>query len=66
MQSKISDKIIYQFPNFKGCIVEGWECTSNLIPHYMMDVITYYAGIKLIYVSDWLNSFIMSLSDTVR
>ena len=38
--SKLCDEITYPFPNFNGCAVEVWEWISNVIPHYMMDVIT--------------------------
>ena len=29
----------YQFPNFNSCTVEVWELTSNLIPHFITDII---------------------------
>ena len=31
----------YPFPNFNGSTVEVWEGISNLIPRFIMDVITY-------------------------
>ena len=33
--------ITYPLQNFSGCIVEAWEGVINLIPHVIMDVITY-------------------------
>ena len=31
--------IIYQFPYYNGCTVEGWEWISNFIPHFIGYVI---------------------------
>ena len=39
--SKVWDEITYPFPTFNGCAVEVWERTSNFIPQFIMDVITY-------------------------
>ena len=39
--SKVSDEIIYSFPNFNGATVEVWEWVIYCIPHFIMDVITY-------------------------
>ena len=47
MLRKLWDAITYQFPNFSGYTVEVWECIGNLIPLFMMNVITYHAGIKI-------------------
>ena len=41
MPGKVLLEIIYPFPNFNGATVEVWELLSNIIPHFMMDVITY-------------------------
>ena len=35
------DEITYPFPNFNGGTVVVWEWLSNLIPYFIMDVITY-------------------------
>ena len=37
----MSRQITYPFPNFNGYSVEVLEWVSNLIPHFIMDVITY-------------------------
>ena len=39
MPRKVSDEIIYPFPNFNGVVVEIWEC--NIFPHFIMDVISH-------------------------
>ena len=31
----------YPFPNFNGYTVEVWEWIRNLIPYFIIDVITY-------------------------
>ena len=41
MPIKVWYEIIYTIPNFNGGAVEVWEWKSNLIPHFVMDVITY-------------------------
>ena len=41
MPSKMWDEITYPFPNFNGATVEVWERKSNLIPHYIIEAITY-------------------------
>ena len=41
MPNKVGDEITYPFPNFNGAAVEFGEWESNLIPHILMDVITY-------------------------
>ena len=38
MRSKRLDEIICPFLNFSGCTVEIWECISNFIPQFTMDV----------------------------
>ena len=38
---KVWNEIIYPFPNFNDATVEVWELISNLIPHNIIDVITY-------------------------
>ena len=38
---KVWDEITYPFPNFNSATVEVWEWISNLIAHFMIDVITY-------------------------
>ena len=40
MPSKVSDEIAYSFPNFNGATVEVWEWISNLIPNFVLHVIT--------------------------
>ena len=35
------DEITYPLPNFNGCTVEGWECISNFIPRFIIDINTY-------------------------
>ena len=51
MHGKVSDEITYPFPNFSGCTVNVCEWINNFIPHFVMDVITYPAGVKGIPVS---------------
>ena len=34
-------QIYLTIPNFYGCTVDVWECNSNFIQHFVMDVITY-------------------------
>ena len=41
MPSKVWDESTYQFPNFNGNTVEVWEGISNLISHFIVDMITY-------------------------
>ena len=41
MLNNMWDEITYPFPNISGWTVEVWEWISNLIPHFIMDVITY-------------------------
>ena len=41
MSNKVWDDITYPFSNFSGSIIEVWEWRSNLIPHFIMDMITY-------------------------
>ena len=41
MPGKVWYEINNPLPNFNGCTVEVWECISNSIPHFMMDVIAY-------------------------
>ena len=38
MPSKVWDEITYPFPNFNGFTIEVSEWTSNIIPHFTMDV----------------------------
>ena len=40
IQYKVSDEIIYPFPNFNGTAVEVWEWINNFIPHFNGHVIT--------------------------
>ena len=40
MYSKVWDEITYPFPNFNGVTVEVWEWISDVILHFVMDVIT--------------------------
>ena len=35
------DEIIYPLRNFNIAVVEEWEWISNLIPYFVMDLITY-------------------------
>ena len=35
------DEIIYPFPNLNGYIIEVWEWISNIISHFVMNIITY-------------------------
>ena len=44
---KMWNEITYPFPNFNDCTVEIWEWISNFIPHFIIDVITIHAGIKV-------------------
>ena len=37
----MQDEITYPFPNFNGTTVEVWEWISNLILHFIRNVITY-------------------------
>ena len=41
MLSKMQDEITYPFPNFSEYPFEVWEWMSNLIPLYIMGVVTY-------------------------
>ena len=41
MLSKVWGEIAHQSPDFNGATVEVWEKISNLIPHFIMVVITY-------------------------
>ena len=41
MPSKVWDEITYTFLNFNGATVDVYECVSNFIPYFIMDVITY-------------------------
>ena len=41
MPRNVWDEITYAFPNFNGCTVEVWGWISNIIPHFIMGVITY-------------------------
>ena len=47
MPSKVWDEITHPFPNFKVYAIEVWEWINYLIPHFIMDVITYPRWIKL-------------------
>ena len=38
---KVGDEIHYPFPNFNGWTVGFLEWISNIIPYFIMDVITY-------------------------
>ena len=40
MPSKVWDKIIDPFPNFKGATVEVWERIRNFILHITIDLDT--------------------------
>ena len=52
MPSKVWNQITYPFPNFNGATVDVWEWISDLIPHFIMDVITYPCkDKKLVHVS---------------
>ena len=35
------DEITYPFPNFNGYAIEIWTGICNVIPHFLMDVISY-------------------------
>ena len=41
MQIEVWDNITYLFPNFNNYTDDVREWISNVIPHFMMDVITY-------------------------
>ena len=58
MPREVWDEMTYQFLNFNGSTVEVWEWISNLIPHFIMDVITY---LKLTYVNKWAPRWVASL-----
>ena len=51
MLRKVWDEITHPFPNFNGCTVEVLEWITNSIPHFIMDVITYQASLKLNHAS---------------
>ena len=53
MLSKMWDEVTYYFRNFNDATVAVWGWKSNLIPHIMIDVITYKSmlELKLIHVS---------------
>ena len=38
---KVWNETTYPFPNLNGASVEVWECISNFIQHFIMDVIIY-------------------------
>ena len=38
---KTWDEITYPFSNFDSCMVKIWECITNFIQHFIMDVIAY-------------------------
>ena len=40
MPRKLWNEITYVFPNLNGSIIEAWERVSNLIPNFVVDVIT--------------------------
>ena len=40
MPNKLWDEVTYPFPNFNGATIEVWEWISDLILHFIMDVIT--------------------------
>ena len=40
IHSKVLDEIAYPFPNFNGVTGDVCEWISNIIPHFLMDVIT--------------------------
>ena len=39
MTSNVWDEIAYSFLNFNGGTVKVWDWISNVIPHFIMDVI---------------------------
>ena len=39
MLSKVYDEIAYLFPKFNRCAVELWECVSNFMRHFMMQLL---------------------------
>ena len=41
MPSEVDDNIAYKFPHFNSATVEVKEWISNLIPHFIIDVINY-------------------------
>ena len=41
MRSKVLDEIAYPYPNFNREAAEVWEWITNVIPHSIIDVITY-------------------------
>ena len=44
--SKVWGEITYQLPNFNDCNIAIWECISNSIVHFIMDMITHSCWIK--------------------
>ena len=50
MFSKVWDEIPYPFTKFSDTIDNILELKSNLNPHVLIDVITSFAGLKLIHV----------------
>ena len=41
MSSEVWDEITYPFPNFNGYTIEVWEWVSNIISHFLIDVVIY-------------------------
>ena len=41
MPGKVWNEVTYPFANFNGTTVEVWEWISNILLHFIMDVITY-------------------------
>ena len=58
MYSKVKDEIPFPFTNFNGCTVEVWEWIRNFILLFIMDVITFHAGIK---VDPWYEKGVCAL-----
>ena len=46
MPCKMWDDITYPLRNFSGATIEVGKWTSNLISHYVMDVITIHVGLN--------------------
>ena len=47
MPSEVWEEITYPSSDFNGCTDDVWEWISKFIPHFMMDVINFHAGIKV-------------------
>ena len=61
MPSNVLGEITYLFPNVNGCTVGVWEWVCSFIPHFMMNVIWYYAVANILYYIRVIEHFRISL-----